>query len=38
MTEPAASRVRYEEPAEGVARVVMARADARNAQDKRMTY
>ncbi len=33
-----AARVRYEEPAEGVARVVMARADARNAQDKRMTY
>jgi enoyl-CoA hydratase len=31
-------RVRYEEPAEGVARVVMARAEARNAQDKRMTY
>jgi enoyl-CoA hydratase len=39
MTETAgAARVRYEEPAEGVARVVMARPDARNAQDKRMTY
>lgn len=32
------ARVRYEEPAEGVARIVMARAEARNAQDKRMTY
>jgi enoyl-CoA hydratase len=33
-----APRVRYETPAPGVARVVMARAEARNAQDKRMTY
>jgi enoyl-CoA hydratase len=32
------ARVRYEEPAPGVARVVMARAEARNAQDTRMTY
>lgn len=32
------ARVRYEEPAPGVARVVMARAEARNAQDRRMTY
>ena len=31
-------RVRYELPAPGVARVVMARPEARNAQDKRMTY
>ncbi len=31
-------QVRYEEPAEGVARIVLARADARNAQGKRMTY
>ncbi len=39
MTDTASpARVRYEEPAEGVARVVMARAEARNAQDKRMTY
>ena len=30
--------VRWEAPAEGVARIVLARADARNAQDKRMTY
>ncbi|MEM9607965.1 MAG: enoyl-CoA hydratase [Actinomycetota bacterium] len=30
--------VRYETPSEGVARVVMAREEARNAQDKRMTY
>jgi enoyl-CoA hydratase len=30
--------VRYETPYEGVARVVMAREEARNAQDKRMTY
>jgi enoyl-CoA hydratase len=36
--EPSAPRVRYEEPAEGVARVVMARPEARNAQDRRMTY
>ncbi len=31
-------QIRYEEPAEGVARIVLARADARNAQGKRMTY
>jgi len=30
--------IRYEQPAPGVARVVLARAEARNAQDKRMTY
>ena len=30
--------VRWESPAEGVARIVLARPDARNAQDKRMTY
>jgi enoyl-CoA hydratase len=36
--EQVAPRVRYEEPAEGVARVVMARPEARNAQDRRMTY
>ncbi len=30
--------VRWEVPAEGVARIVLARPDARNAQDKRMTY
>ncbi len=31
-------QIRYETPAEGVARIVLARADARNAQGKRMTY
>ena len=30
--------LRYEEPSPGVARIVLARVDARNAQDKRMTY
>jgi len=30
--------VRYEDPSEGVARIVLAREDARNAQGKRMTY
>lgn len=30
--------VRYEIPAQGVARIVLARADARNAQDKRMPF
>lgn len=30
--------VRYETPATGVARIVLARPAARNAQDKRMTY
>lgn len=31
-------RVRYEVPAEGVARVVLARPDKHNAQDRRMLY
>ncbi|HET6471826.1 MAG TPA: enoyl-CoA hydratase-related protein, partial [Pseudomonadales bacterium] len=30
--------VRYETPADGVARIVLAREAQRNAQDKRMTY
>jgi len=30
--------IRYEQPAPGVARIVLARVAARNAQDKRMTY
>jgi enoyl-CoA hydratase len=30
--------IRYEQPAEGVARIVLARVDTRNAQDKRMLY
>lgn len=30
--------VRYEEPTEGVARIVLARAEARNAQGRQMTY
>ncbi len=32
------TRIRYETPAPAVARVVLARAEARNAQDKRMLY
>ena len=31
-------QIRYEEPAAGVARIVLARPEARNAQGKRMTY
>lgn len=42
MTTPAndseAPRIRYEEPAEGIARIVLARPEMRNAQDKRMLY
>jgi len=30
--------IRYEQPVPGVARIVLARPEARNAQDKRMTY
>jgi enoyl-CoA hydratase len=30
--------IRYEDPAPGVARVVLARPEVRNAQDRRMTY
>ena len=30
--------IRYEQPAEGVARIVLARPEARNAQDKPMLY
>ena len=30
--------IRYEEPGEGVARIVLARPEARNAQDKPMLY
>ncbi|HKY91042.1 MAG TPA: enoyl-CoA hydratase [Nevskiaceae bacterium] len=32
------TRIRYETPAAGVARVVLARADKHNAQDRRMLY
>ena len=31
-------QIRYEEPAEGVARIMLARADIRNAQNKQMLY
>lgn len=31
-------RIRYEQPAPGVARVVLARAEMRNAQDRKMLY
>ena len=31
-------QIRYEEPAEGVARIVLARPDERNAQGRQMTY
>jgi len=35
---PVLERIRYEQPAEGVARVVLARAETRNAQDRKMLY
>lgn len=35
---PAFETIRYETPAEGVARLVLDRPEARNAQDLRMTY
>ena len=40
MSEVAASfeRIRYELPAEGIARVVLARSETRNAQDRQMLY
>ncbi len=38
MSEPEFESIRYESPAPGVARVVLARAEQRNAQDKRMLY
>ncbi len=38
MSEPEFQTIRCERPAPGVARVVLARVDARNAQDKQMTY
>ncbi len=31
-------QIRYEQPAPGVARIVLGRADTRNAQDKAMLY
>jgi len=38
MGEPEFETIRYETPAPGVARVVLARVEQRNAQDRRMTY
>ena len=38
MSAPSPESIRYEQPAAGVARVVLARAEQRNAQDKRMLY
>jgi len=38
MSEPEFETIRYETPAPGVARVVLARVEQRNAQDKRMLY
>jgi len=38
MSEAEFQTIRYEQPAAGVARIVLARPEARNAQDKRMTY
>jgi enoyl-CoA hydratase len=38
MAEETAPRIRYEEPEEGLARIVLARPETRNAQDKRMLY
>ncbi len=32
------TQIRYETPAQGVARIMLARADTRNAQDKQMLY
>lgn len=37
-TTSAFERIRYESPAAGVARIVLARPDKRNAQDRRMLY
>jgi enoyl-CoA hydratase/carnithine racemase len=37
-TEATFERVRYEVPVDGVARITLARDEARNAQDKTMTY
>ena len=36
--DEAVAGIRYEEPAAGVARIVLARPEARNAQDKAMLY
>jgi enoyl-CoA hydratase len=38
MSEGEFQAIRYEQPAAGVARIVLARPEARNAQDKRMLY
>ena len=38
MSEGDFQAIRYEQPATGVARIVLARPEARNAQDKRMLY
>jgi enoyl-CoA hydratase len=38
MSEDKAAHIRYEEPAAGVARICLARVDARNAQNMQMTY
>ncbi|MEX2206124.1 MAG: enoyl-CoA hydratase [Myxococcota bacterium] len=38
MSESEFQSIRYEQPAAGVARIVLARAETRNAQDKRMLY
>jgi enoyl-CoA hydratase len=38
MTETGFERIRYDEPATGVARVTLARADRHNAQDRKMLY
>ncbi len=38
MSAPGTESIRFEQPAPGVARIVLARAETRNAQDKRMLY
>lgn len=38
METPEFTEIRYERPAEGVARITLARADTRNAQDRKMLY
>jgi len=38
VSAPGTESIRFEQPAPGVARIVLARAETRNAQDKRMLY
>ena len=38
METPTFTQIRYDRPGEGVARITLARADTRNAQDRKMLY